>query len=202
MLSQHRNGHVPLPPFPSPRAFIAPLSAAANALPMLFSLLLEMQGPDAGVTGRVLKRAGDASQRTMVPEAAHTISQPSSSPRRRWGSTQNVPSSCATIAEHLSPQQLSAAPHRFFCPISLDIMADPVLLSQTGQTYDYPSLITWFESGKSWYPDVLRPRACISLPADCQGCQRITEHPLVRVVAQHAFDVAALPCMQAAGRAP
>ena len=36
----------------------------------------------------------------------------------------------------------------FLCPISLDIMIDPVLLLPTGQIYDYHSLVHWFESGK------------------------------------------------------
>ena len=53
----------------------------------------------------------------------------------------------ATVSECLTPEQVEEAPDRFLCPISLDIMTDPVLLVCTGQVYDYPSLMTWFESG-------------------------------------------------------
>ena len=54
----------------------------------------------------------------------------------------------ATVSECLTPEQLEEAPDRYFCPISLDMMTDPVLLVSTGQTYEYNSLMTWFESGR------------------------------------------------------
>ncbi|CAK0783071.1 hypothetical protein CVIRNUC_006266 [Coccomyxa viridis] len=51
------------------------------------------------------------------------------------------------LSELLTPQQLAACPQEFVCPISLDIMRDPVLLLPTGQIYDFYSLTQWFESG-------------------------------------------------------
>ena len=54
----------------------------------------------------------------------------------------------ATVSENLTPEQLEQAPDRFFDPISLDIMTDPVVLLSTGQTYEYNSLMSWFESGR------------------------------------------------------
>ena len=52
------------------------------------------------------------------------------------------------LSELLTPQQLAACPQEFVCPISLDIMRDPVLLLPTGQIYDFYSLTQWFESGE------------------------------------------------------
>lgn len=53
-----------------------------------------------------------------------------------------------SLSELVTPQQLAACPQEFLCPISLDIMQDPVLLLPTGQMYDYHSLTNWFESGE------------------------------------------------------
>ncbi|XP_062218694.1 U-box domain-containing protein 4-like [Phragmites australis] len=44
-----------------------------------------------------------------------------------------------------------SAPKEFSCPISLDLMCDPVVVS-TGQTYDRPSIIQWIEEGHSTCP--------------------------------------------------
>lgn len=52
---------------------------------------------------------------------------------------------CQTLPPSLSVLYCPA--QEFLCPISLDIMIDPVLLLPTGQIYDYHSLINWFESG-------------------------------------------------------
>ena len=52
------------------------------------------------------------------------------------------------LSELLTPQQLAACPQEFVCPISLDIMRDPVLLLPTRQIYDFHSLTQWFESGE------------------------------------------------------
>ena len=47
-----------------------------------------------------------------------------------------------------SLEVLQCPTQEFLCPISLDIMIDPVLLLPTGQIYDYHSLVRWFESGQ------------------------------------------------------
>ena len=97
----------------------------------------------------------------MVPDAAATPQVSHS--RGRWSSklTNATPmSGCTSVADYLTPQQLAACPHRFLCPISLDVMTDPVLLSHTGQTYDYPSLISWFESGEGVLCPPTLPRPC------------------------------------------
>ncbi|KAL5208616.1 hypothetical protein ABZP36_033051 [Zizania latifolia] len=44
-----------------------------------------------------------------------------------------------------------SVPKEFSCPISLDLMRDPVVAS-TGQTYDRPSIIQWIEEGHSTCP--------------------------------------------------
>ena len=60
----------------------------------------------------------------------------------------NARSCPKSLSELVTPQQLAACPQEFLCPISLDIMQDPVLLLPTGQMYDYHSLTNWFESGE------------------------------------------------------
>jgi len=50
----------------------------------------------------------------------------------------------------------SAPPDDFRCPISLELMSDPVILC-TGQTYDRSSIQRWFESGKRICPNTTMP---------------------------------------------
>uniref|UniRef100_A0ACD5Z4W8 Uncharacterized protein n=1 Tax=Avena sativa TaxID=4498 RepID=A0ACD5Z4W8_AVESA len=45
-----------------------------------------------------------------------------------------------------------SVPKEFSCPISLDLMRDPVVVS-TGQTYDRPSIIQWIGEGHSTCPN-------------------------------------------------
>ncbi|KAL6616289.1 hypothetical protein ACP70R_038559 [Stipagrostis hirtigluma subsp. patula] len=44
-----------------------------------------------------------------------------------------------------------APPPDFRCPISLDLMRDPVVVA-SGQTYDRESIVRWFDAGKSTCP--------------------------------------------------
>ena len=44
------------------------------------------------------------------------------------------------------------APREYICPISLELMRDPVLLVETGQVYDRSSIEGWFKAGKSSCP--------------------------------------------------
>ncbi len=60
----------------------------------------------------------------------------------------NARSCSKSPTELVTAQQLAACPQEFLCPISLDIMQDPVLLLPTGQMYDYHSLTHWFKSGE------------------------------------------------------
>jgi hypothetical protein len=48
-------------------------------------------------------------------------------------------------------------PELFLCPISLDIMADPVTLSTTGRTYDRPNIGRWLAAGHRTCPVTMRP---------------------------------------------
>nr|CAD1817480.1 unnamed protein product [Ananas comosus var. bracteatus] len=57
-------------------------------------------------------------------------------------------SSSAAAADELA----AAAPRDFRCPISLDLMRDPVVVVATGQTYDRASIATWFASGHATCP--------------------------------------------------
>lgn len=53
-------------------------------------------------------------------------------------------------------------PNYFICPISLDIMADPVTLC-TGQTYDRENIVKWFESGHRTCPATGQPLHTLEL---------------------------------------
>ena len=44
------------------------------------------------------------------------------------------------------------APREYLCPITLQLMRDPVLLVETGQVYDRESIESWFKSGHSTCP--------------------------------------------------
>uniref|UniRef100_A0A8R7V651 U-box domain-containing protein n=1 Tax=Triticum urartu TaxID=4572 RepID=A0A8R7V651_TRIUA len=48
-------------------------------------------------------------------------------------------------------------PEVFLCPISLDLMSDPVTLLPTGQTYDRPSIRRWLAAGHRTCPVTMRP---------------------------------------------
>jgi hypothetical protein len=43
-------------------------------------------------------------------------------------------------------------PSAFTCPITLDVMTDPVILLETGQTYERSALEEWFSRGKRECP--------------------------------------------------
>ncbi|KAK1324733.1 U-box domain-containing protein 17 [Acorus calamus] len=49
-------------------------------------------------------------------------------------------------------EEAIAVPKDFCCPISLDLMRDPVIVS-TGQTYDRASIVRWMEEGHSTCPN-------------------------------------------------
>ncbi|KAF7110282.1 hypothetical protein CFC21_110417 [Triticum aestivum] len=48
-------------------------------------------------------------------------------------------------------------PEVFLCPISLDLMSDPVTLLPTAQTYDRPSIRRWLAAGHRTCPVTMRP---------------------------------------------
>lgn len=43
-------------------------------------------------------------------------------------------------------------PDMFLCPISREVMRDPVVLVETGQMYDRSSISEWFKTGHSTCP--------------------------------------------------
>ncbi len=64
----------------------------------------------------------------------------------------------------LTEEQLADAPDRFFCPISMEVMVQPVKLATTGQVFDHLSLLKWFRAGVN---------ACSSRavhPCSCPAC--------------------------------
>ncbi|XP_028765462.1 U-box domain-containing protein 15 [Neltuma alba] len=53
-------------------------------------------------------------------------------------------------------------PHEFLCPITLEIMTDPVIIA-SGQTYERESIEKWFESNRDTCPKTREPLAHLSL---------------------------------------
>lgn len=51
------------------------------------------------------------------------------------------------VAPPLSPNLPKDVPRSFLCPITLDLMKDPVMLVETLQTYDRTSIRRWFDWG-------------------------------------------------------
>ena len=49
-------------------------------------------------------------------------------------------------------QDANNPPDIFVCPISREIMRDPVVLVETGQVYDRHSIMEWFRMGHSTCP--------------------------------------------------
>ncbi|KAK1258048.1 U-box domain-containing protein 17 [Acorus gramineus] len=62
----------------------------------------------------------------------------------------NKTSDCHSDEEE--EKEAIAVPKDFCCPISLDLMRDPVIVS-TGQTYDRASIVRWMEEGHSTCPN-------------------------------------------------
>nr|CAD1823262.1 unnamed protein product [Ananas comosus var. bracteatus] len=56
-------------------------------------------------------------------------------------------------------------PEEFRCPISLEVMRDPVILTWSGQTYDRPSIQRWLDSGSRTCPLTNTPAAPAPLPS-------------------------------------
>ncbi|GMH16104.1 hypothetical protein Nepgr_017945 [Nepenthes gracilis] len=56
-----------------------------------------------------------------------------------------------TVGDQTAETELKSPPANFLCPISLDLMNDPVILS-SGITYDRSSIERWFEAGNRTCP--------------------------------------------------
>ncbi|XP_061361232.1 U-box domain-containing protein 15 [Gastrolobium bilobum] len=57
-------------------------------------------------------------------------------------------------------------PHEFLCPITLEIMTDPVIVA-SGQTYERESIEKWFKSSHNTCPKTRQPLAHLSLAPNC-----------------------------------
>ncbi|XP_057435698.1 U-box domain-containing protein 15 [Lotus japonicus] len=57
-------------------------------------------------------------------------------------------------------------PHEFLCPITLEIMTDPVIVA-SGQTYERESIEKWFESSHNTCPKTRQPLAHLQLAPNC-----------------------------------
>jgi hypothetical protein len=58
----------------------------------------------------------------------------------------NAASVATQYGQETSPALSSAPPSSFICPISLQVMTDPVIVSTTGNTYDRHSIEQWWTS--------------------------------------------------------
>ncbi|RDX61251.1 U-box domain-containing protein 15, partial [Mucuna pruriens] len=57
-------------------------------------------------------------------------------------------------------------PHEFLCPITLEIMTDPVIIT-SGQTYERESIEKWFQSNHNTCPKTRQPLAHLSVAPNC-----------------------------------
>ncbi|XP_027352897.1 U-box domain-containing protein 15 [Abrus precatorius] len=57
-------------------------------------------------------------------------------------------------------------PHEFLCPITLEIMTDPVIVA-SGQTYERESIEKWFQSNHNTCPKTRQTLAHLSLAPNC-----------------------------------
>ncbi|KAK7340290.1 hypothetical protein VNO77_20992 [Canavalia gladiata] len=57
-------------------------------------------------------------------------------------------------------------PYEFLCPITLEIMTDPVIVA-SGQTYERESIEKWFQSDHNTCPKTRQPLAHLSLAPNC-----------------------------------
>lgn len=75
-------------------------------------------------------------------------------------------------------------PEEFRCPISLEVMRDPVILTSSGQTYDRPSIQRWLDSGSRTCPLTNTPAAPAPLPPSYPQQQQllIPNHALRRLI--------------------
>ncbi|KAL2233612.1 UNVERIFIED_CONTAM: U-box domain-containing protein 19 [Sesamum indicum] len=69
-------------------------------------------------------------------------------------------------------------PDDFRCPISLEIMTDPVTIS-TGHTYDRSSILKWFRSGNHTCPKTGERLVCVDL---------VPNHALKRLIKQYCHE--------------
>lgn len=69
-------------------------------------------------------------------------------------------------------------PDDFRCPITLEIMSDPVTIS-TGHTYDRSSILKWFKSGNHTCPKTGERLICVDL---------VPNHALKRLIKQYCLE--------------
>ncbi|CAD7703183.1 unnamed protein product [Ostreobium quekettii] len=59
----------------------------------------------------------------------------------------------ASVRGFAAIDETKEAPREYLCPITLQLMKDPVLLVETGQVYDRESIEAWFKSGHNTDPN-------------------------------------------------
>jgi hypothetical protein len=63
-----------------------------------------------------------------------------------------------------SPSAAASAPPHFLCPVSMELMKDPVMVA-TGHTYDRPSIKRWTQDVSSHGQSPQEPRSFAQLRA-------------------------------------
>ena len=97
-----------------------------------------------------------------------------------------------------SPSSSSQHPARFFCPITQDLMRDPVF-TVDGQVYDYEAIRAWFDAGHKTSPNTRLELCSLALVPVYSLREEMTEADLgARLVTPSK----ATPCAPARPRAP
>ena len=79
--------------------------------------------------------------------------------RQRDGATAAAPARVEAAAQDGDSAKVAVVPNEFVCPISQEIMGDPVIVVESSQTYEKKEIEKWFRTNSAR----ARPCRCLSL---------------------------------------
>ncbi|KAF5745207.1 U-box domain-containing protein 10 [Tripterygium wilfordii] len=92
-----------------------------------------------------------ADQMVHIPESAKSLFTSSYASLSKDIDAANQENSSSTNPEEVKTQDVLVIPDDFLCPISLELMRDPVIVA-TGQTYERSYIQRWIDSGNATCP--------------------------------------------------
>ncbi|KAF5727717.1 U-box domain-containing protein 11-like [Tripterygium wilfordii] len=96
-------------------------------------------------------KSGGADQMVNIPESAKNSFTSSDVSLSKDIDAAKQENSSSTNAEEVKTQDVLVIPDDFLCPISLELMRDPVIVA-TGQTYERSYIQRWIDSGNATCP--------------------------------------------------
>ncbi|KAG1659118.1 hypothetical protein FOA52_015911 [Chlamydomonas sp. UWO 241] len=152
------------PPQPSPQPSLQPPSAASGVAG-------HYDGRGAPVGRALAPPTHDRERRELATAACVLGALPPPPPSGSSGSGSSGSIASGIVRVHMpslsldlapgpsgggTTSDLETVPNDYCCPVSHDIMWDPVLLVETGHTYNRHSLQTWFQRGNRTCPKTNR----------------------------------------------